>query len=745
MAKRGVIVVLVLGILLASFANFVSAQEPGAAFDALNFINAYISDVKGKVYDPNGPSQTKLSDLWLQCRDYCFKQYDTSGKSGSCDESGRHCKGEYYDILIKYQTCVHRCNVRQEKAKILPELALCEKIKNEAQNKNFDVLMGYVTDSLKTYLSYTITPYEIYSYYSYSKGYYSSGKAVPMQDYPPLTEETFKTYLDTIGLPEDGTLGYQGGEVDPTSSFNYDLYRQKLIDEIKDKVSVCESQLKEFTDDVRTAGGSGQVSKDEEDLCAPCEKIESREAKEECYYECQKEDIQQDYALEDEPTITGVPSSTDQETSEDGNYEKGGTLKEWKERLQSETGPDSEQSKTAAACDELMKQKTAECSQHGGWRTDYMMEITDFRTDEHYELQDIRNGGCPATSPTGDTTYLDSQAKGGKSEYQVVCSVLCSSWSCDVPIGTEVGGIESLKGKVEVMQPDGSWKEVKLGTKVYLNDNIRTGKDSKAVIKLADDTVFTIGQDSSLAIDEFVYDPNTNIGKLTASLSKGVFRLVTGKMIHRDTTAITINTPIDAIGIRGTDFILSYDPDTKTSVMHLYEGKVDITLASTGDKKELDAGQTVTIEDTAINDSLPLSQEKWISLVDETRLAEESSSSFFVNSVILIILIVGAVLIIRKIKKRKDSKTIKKQSIGHKKPGKSFGETKKWGIASLILAILSILFIILPYFGIILAILAVVFARIQKKHNPTRIATAGLVIGIIGIVLNILVLIAIVQ
>src|SRR3989344_3567812 len=30
----------------------------------------------------------------------------------------------------------------------------------------------------------------------------------------------------------------------------------------------------------------------------------------------------------------------DEETSEDGNYEKGGTLKEWQERLQRETGPD---------------------------------------------------------------------------------------------------------------------------------------------------------------------------------------------------------------------------------------------------------------------------------------------------------------------------------------------------------------------------------------------------------------------
>src|SRR3990167_6799233 len=94
-------------------------------------------------------------------------------------------------------------------------------------------------------------------------------------------------------------------------------------------------------------------------------------------------------------------SVEDEKASENGNYEKGGTLKEWMKRLQSETGHDSELSKTAAECDALMNQKKVECSKHNGWRTDNMMEITDFQTGEHYELQDIRYGGCPATSSTG--------------------------------------------------------------------------------------------------------------------------------------------------------------------------------------------------------------------------------------------------------------------------------------------------------------------------------------------------------
>ena len=128
---------------------------------------------------------------------------------------------------------------------------------------------------------------------------------------------------------------------------------------------------------------------------------------------------------------------------------------------------------------------------------------------------------------------------------------------------------------------------------------------------------------------------------------------------------------------------------------------------------------------------------------DITPDTEESSSSFFVNLIISIILILGIVFIIRKVKKKKDSKTIKKQTAEYKSE-KASKETKKWGIASLILAILSILLLLLPYFGIILAILAVIFSRKQNKHKPTGIATAGLVIGIISIALNLIMLIVVI-
>jgi hypothetical protein len=70
------------------------------------------------------------------------------------------------------------------------------------------------------------------------------------------------------------------------------------------------------------------------------------------------------------------------------------------------------------------------------------------------------------------------------------------------------------------------------------------------------------------------------------------------------------------------------------------------------------------------------------------------------------------------------------------KMAKNNKPTHAWGIASLVLGILSLFLFLAPYIGIFLAITAVVFYGIQKKHESTGVATGGLVTGIIGIIIN---------
>ena len=63
-------------------------------------------------------------------------------------------------------------------------------------------------------------------------------------------------------------------------------------------------------------------------------------------------------------------------------------------------------------------------------------------------------------------------------------------------------------------------------------------------------------------------------------------------------------------------------------------------------------------------------------------------------------------------------------------------EKNGMGIASLVCAIIGLCLWIAPYIALPLSILAVVFASKQNKIEPTGKATAGMVMGIIGIVIN---------
>jgi hypothetical protein len=59
-----------------------------------------------------------------------------------------------------------------------------------------------------------------------------------------------------------------------------------------------------------------------------------------------------------------------------------------------------------------------------------------------------------------------------------------------------------------------------------------------------------------------------------------------------------------------------------------------------------------------------------------------------------------------------------------------------FAIASLVTSLIGLLLFIAPYIGIFLSVIAIVFASIQKKNGSNGMATAGLVLGIIGIISN---------
>ncbi len=98
--------------------------------------------------------------------------------------------------------------------------------------------------------------------------------------------------------------------------------------------------------------------------------------------------------------------------------------------------------------------------------------------------------------------------------------------------------------------PGASRRTVVLGDNLIFRERIETRGAGLVQILLVDGSTFTVGANSDLVIDEFVYDPEAGTGRLVASFGKGVARFVGGKL-SKTAGGVTVNTPVGTIGIRG--------------------------------------------------------------------------------------------------------------------------------------------------------------------------------------------------
>ena len=113
---------------------------------------------------------------------------------------------------------------------------------------------------------------------------------------------------------------------------------------------------------------------------------------------------------------------------------------------------------------------------------------------------------------------------------------------------------------------------------VFEDETVETAIGGALHIVFLDSTDFRLGEDSSMVLETYLYDPDTRRGTLLARLSSGVFRIVSGDM-HK--AGFRIVTPTATIGIRGTDFSVSVATDGSTTVS-VNEGKVEVSPTSAG-------------------------------------------------------------------------------------------------------------------------------------------------------------------
>ena len=115
-----------------------------------------------------------------------------------------------------------------------------------------------------------------------------------------------------------------------------------------------------------------------------------------------------------------------------------------------------------------------------------------------------------------------------------------------------IGVVSEMNGAVIAAQPDGTTRQLSIGSEIYEGDSVETNQIGALTITFNDQTSFSIGQDSAIVIDEYVYDPTTNDGSHKFSALKGLFVFVSGLLADDHPEDVSIDTPAGTIGIRGT-------------------------------------------------------------------------------------------------------------------------------------------------------------------------------------------------
>lgn len=134
-------------------------------------------------------------------------------------------------------------------------------------------------------------------------------------------------------------------------------------------------------------------------------------------------------------------------------------------------------------------------------------------------------------------------------------------------VPSNIGVASAVRGVVHAAAPSAAGRVVETGRPVYALDHVTTGADGKLQILLLDETTFTLGPNSDMILDEFVYDPASGAGKVSASMAKGVFRFVTGKVARKDPGSMKVTMPVGTIGIRGTMVAGQVETDAATIVL----------------------------------------------------------------------------------------------------------------------------------------------------------------------------------
>lgn len=153
--------------------------------------------------------------------------------------------------------------------------------------------------------------------------------------------------------------------------------------------------------------------------------------------------------------------------------------------------------------------------------------------------------------------------------FRIFVALAAVSLPLATAVAQDTAGIAALVKNQVTSEQGATQRSVVRGDKLFRNEKVATGPGSALDVLFIDETALSLGPNTSIVLDEMVFDPSGTQGKVALSIAVGATRFVSGILPKSD---YEIRTPTMTVGIRGTtvDFFVRANGDS-TAVLRFGE------------------------------------------------------------------------------------------------------------------------------------------------------------------------------
>jgi hypothetical protein len=121
-----------------------------------------------------------------------------------------------------------------------------------------------------------------------------------------------------------------------------------------------------------------------------------------------------------------------------------------------------------------------------------------------------------------------------------------------------IGQIKLLSGNVAIVRKNVR-SPARTGDLLEKADTLLTGADGRVGITFIDNSRFSMGPNSQIALEKFTFNPTTQEGEFLTRVEHGTLAVISGHIAHSAQDAMQVQTRTTILGVRGTRFLVQVE------------------------------------------------------------------------------------------------------------------------------------------------------------------------------------------